>query len=453
MQRRFKKPNRAQLLLLPPSVDAWVPDAHLSRFIWECVASFDLTAFYACYAKDGAPPYDPQMMLSTLLYAWCTGIRSSRKIASACQDQIPYRWLTGNIMPDHCAFARFRSRHEQSINDLFVQVLSLCHQVGLARVGKVFLDGTKIKGNASLAASHTRKHLAQEIAKILADTKETDKEEDRQYGQDKRGDELPEDLKNSPGRLERLKQARDILEKREAEERQAQEELIRKRDEEEQQSGKKKRGRKPKSPDEVVNHKRKANVTDPESRIMKGREGYLQGYNSQVAVAGNQIILAATVTQEENDFHQLEPMLQEVKETLIEARIDKVPDSLAADAGYWREELDIQGIEKKGPKLFIATKNRIKEAQALKTQPIQAESPVESTRQEQMTNRLRTAAGQVIYKLRSQTVEPVFGQIKSAMGFRRFLRRGLNAAQSEWSMICSCFNLLKLYRVASGQTT
>lgn len=451
MKRRFQKPNRAQLHLLPLSVDQWVPDEHLARFLWDTIESLDLAAFYDSYATEGAPPYNPQMMLATLLYAWSTGTRSSRKIAKACQEQIPYRWLTGNIMPDHCAFARFLSRHEQAINALFVQVLSLCHDVGLVRVGKVFLDGTKIKANAALAASHTRKHIEAEIAKMLAEAKRTDEAEDRKYGSDKRGDELPEQWSKSSGRLARLQEARVQLEKKAAAERQAQEELIRTRAEEEQQTGRKRRGRKPKAPEDMVNGERKANATDPASRIMKSREGYLQGFNSQAVVTEDQIIVAAQVTQEENDLHQLEPMLEEVEERLLEAGVEESVKALAADAGYWRDNLDVPEIEKEGTKLFIATANRLKQERANHEEPPpRGRISTEAGARERMTRKLRTKAGQAVYKLRCQTVEPVFGQIKSVMGFRQFLRRGLSAVQSEWSLICLCFNLLKLHRAAFG---
>ena len=164
MRRRFHKANRGQLHLLPISIDQWVEDHHLARFLWDCVEQFNLGQFYAADGDEGAPPYDPQMMLATLLYAWCLGIHSSRRIAKACEDQVPFRWLTGNIQPDHCAFARFRSRHAEAINHLFVQVLSLCHEAGLVKVGKVYLDGTKMQANGALAANRTLAHLEQEIA-------------------------------------------------------------------------------------------------------------------------------------------------------------------------------------------------------------------------------------------------------------------------------------------------
>lgn len=449
MQRRFLKANRNQILLLPPSIDDWVAEEHLARFIWDCVASFDLKPFYQAYANDGAPPYDPQMMLATLLYAWATGTRSSRKIAKACEEQVPYRWLTGNIMPDHCAFARFRSRHESDIRGLFTQILVLCQEAGLVRLGRVFLDGTKIQANASLSASHTKEYFDKEIARLVEESKAADDTDDTKYGPGKRGDELPTNMKSTAERLERLRQAQERLERKAEEERVAQEKVLADRADEEQRTGKKKGGRKPVSPNAAVKHDRKANATEPESRIMKGKKGFVQGYNGQAVVTEGQIILVAEVTQDENDIHQLVPMHTAMTESLEDADIEQRPKALAADAGYWHEGLDVQGIESKGTELFIATANRHKERESAAQEPApRGRIPKDASKQERMTRKLRTERGKAVYRQRCQTVEPVFGQIKSAMGFDRFLRRGLKAVQSEWLLICACCNLLKLHRFA-----
>ena len=449
MQRRFQKANRNQILLLPPSIDDWVAEEHLARFIWDCVETFDLKPFYQAYANEGAPPYDPQMMLATLLYAWATGTRSSRKIAKACEDQVPYRWLTGNIMPDHCAFARFRTRHESDIRGLFTQVLTLCQETGLIRLGRVFLDGTKIQGNSALSSSHTKEYFDKEIARLVEESKAADDTDDKKYGNDKRGDELPAKMKSTSGRLERLRQAQERLERKAAEERVAQEKVLADRADEEQRTGKKKGGRKPVSPNDAVNHDRKANATEPESRIMKGNKGFVQGYNGQAVVTDGQIIIAAEVTQDENDIHQLVPMLTAVTESLEDAGIEQTPKALAADAGYWHDGLDIQRIENEGPELFIATANRHKERKSVEQEPApRGRIPKDASKLERMTRKLRTERGKAVYRQRCQTVEPVFGQIKSAMGFDRFLRRGLKAVQSEWLLICACCNLLKLHRFA-----
>ena len=451
MRRRFHKPNRSQLHLLPISIDQWVEENHLARFLWDCVEHFNLGQFDAAYGDEGAPPYDPQMMLATLLYAWCLGVRSSRRIAKACEDQVPFRWLTGNIRPDHCAFARFRSRHEEAINHLFAQVLSLCHEAGLAKVGKVYLDGAKMQASASLAANRTLAHLEQEIVKMHKEMKAADAADDARHGKDRRGDELPADLRGKRERLARLQEAKERLELAAPAERLAQESKLAQRAEEEQQSGKEKPGRKPASPDSAVNQDRKANTTDPAGRIMKTRQGHAQGFNAQAIVTADQCIVSAEITQEENDVHQLEPMLAALEATLEAAGIEDRPQALAADAGYWHNQLDVTELEQEGPELFIATANRLKEAQANQTESSpQGRSPDDITPKQRMARKLRTKAGQAVYKLRSQTVEPVFGQIKSIMGCRGFLRRGLEAAQSEWSLICACFNLRKLYRAAYG---
>ena len=451
MHRRFHKLNRSQLHLLPISTDQWVEEDHLARFLWDCVEHFNLGQFYAAYGDEGAPPYDPQMMLATLLYAWCLGIRSSRRIAKACEDQVPFRWLTGNIRPDHCAFARFRSRHEEAINHLFAQVLLLCHEAGLAKVGKVYLDGTKMQANGSLAANRTLAHLEQEIVKMHKEMKAADAAEDARHGKESQGDELPPDLRSKRERLTRLQEAKERLELAATAERLVQEEKLAKRAEEEQQSGKKKPGRKPASPEAVINHDRKANPTDPASRIMKTRQGHVQGFNAQAIVTAGQCIVSAEITQEENDVHQLEPMLAVLEATLEAAGIEDRPQALAADAGYWHDQLDITELEQDGPELFIATASRLREAQAHQAEGSpQGRIPDDITPKQRMTRKLRTQDGRAVYKLRSQTVEPVFGQIKSVMGCRDFLRRGLDAVQSEWSLICACFNLRKLYMAAYG---
>ena len=448
MGRSFISGDRHQMMLLPQSVDKWVPKNHMVRFVWDIVKSMDLSAFYCSYGKEGGSAYDPAMMLSVLVYAYCQGRRSSRKIASACQEELPYRWLTGNVVPDHCAIARFRARHEDLMRGVFIEVLSLCAEAGLVRVGDVFVDGTKVKGNASLSANRTLDQLGKEIDKMLEEAKAQDEEEDRRYGRDRRGDELPEELEDPEGRLSRLKEAKARLEAKAKEEREEQERKIRARQEEEEATRQKKRGRKPKSPEEAVCEERKANVTDPDSRIMKTRQGYVQGYNSQAAVSKDQIILGAEVTQEENDLYQFEPMIQETKTTISEAGIDDPIKTCTADAGYWRDDLEVEAIEREGATPHIAVQKDCKQrSQCNDPQgPPRGPIPADATRRERMQRRLRTKKGKATYKLRSQTVEPVFGQIKAVLGLRGFLRRGIQAVRSEWKLICACHNLMKLFR-------
>jgi transposase len=447
MSRGFISGNRDQLLLLPPSVDKWIPKDHVVRFIWDCVCQMDMFAFYRSYGKEGRPPYDPAMMLAVLIYAYSEGIRSSRKIAKACIEQLPFRWLTGNVVPDHCAVARFRSRHEELIRKIFVEALRLCHEAGLVNLGKIFLDGTKLKANASLEANRRLEQLEKEVAQMLEEAKQADREEDKQFGPDGSGNGLPEELQNAQDRLERLQAAKERLEKEAEAERKEQEEKIRAREAEETSTGQKKRGRKPKDPEKAVDHDRKANVTDPDSRIMKTRREYIQGYNGQAAVTEDQIIVSIAITQEENDLHQLEPMIEETRRTIDEAGIDKPVGSVTADAGYWRDDLDVRGMEKEGPDLVIATKKDWKQRKAGEEQgPPRGRIPQDATARERMDRRLLTKEGRETYKLRGRTVEPVFGQIKRIFGFIGFMRRGLRAARSEWALICACFNLIKLFR-------
>lgn len=448
MGRVFIGGDRKQLLLLPQSVDKWISENHMVRFILDIVNQMDLWLFYRSYGKEGGAVYDPAMMLAVLVYAYCQGRRSSRKIAKACEEELPYRWLTGNTVPDHCAIARFRARHEKLMKKVFVEILSLCSEVGLVRVGNVFVDGTKIKSNASLSANRTLGQLEKEIDQMIEEAKAQDEEEDRRYGQDRRGDELPEELEDPRRRLSRLKEAKARLEAKAKEEREEQEAKIRAREQEEQATGRKKGGRKPKAPDEAVREDRKANATDPDSRIMKTRQGYVQGYNSQAVVTKDQIILGAEVTQEENDLHQLEPMIDETRKTISEAGIDESINTCAADTGYWRDDLPLETLEGEGLKLLIAVQKDCKQRSQCNEEesPPRGRIPSDITPRERMGRRLRTKEGRKIYKLRSQTVEPVFGQIKATLGVNGFLRRGIEAVRSEWKLICACHNLMKLFR-------
>jgi hypothetical protein len=260
-------------------------------------------------------------------------------------------------------------------------------------------------------------------------------------------------LDTPQGRLERLQAAKERLEQEAQRERQEQEDKIRAREAEEEASGQKKPGRKPKAPEEVVDQDRKANVTDPESRIMKTRQGYVQGYNAQAVVTEERIIVAMEITQEENDCQQLGPMLAETRETLKEAGVCDAIGSLTADAGYWAHEMDVKGIEQDGPVLYVATKKDWKMRQDLAEQaPPCGRIPSDATDRERMERRLRTKKGRDIYRLRGQTVEAVFGHIKKNLGFTGFLRRGLQAARSEWALICTCCNLKKLFKVKQRAT-
>ncbi len=447
MGRGFIAGDRNQMWLLPPSVDKWVPVNHVVRFIREIVKQMNLTAFYFSYGAEGRPAYDPAMMLAVLIYAYCQGKRSSRKISKACEEELPYRWLTGNTVPNHCAISRFRSRHEKLMKTVFCEILSVCAEAGLVRVGDVYLDGTKIKANASLSANRTLDQLNKEIEQMLEEAKAVDEQEDRRLGPTRRGDELPEDMEDPVSRLARLKEAKTRLEAKANAEREEQEKKLRDREEQEKQAGRKKPGPKPKEPEDAVRRDRKANATDPNSRIMKTRQGYVQGYNGQAVVSKEQIIVGADVTQEENDLYQLEPMIHETRDSLDGAGIRKGIDTFTADTGYWRDDLPVKSIEAEGPKLLVAVQKDSKQReQCLDEEHSHGRIPANASSRERMGRRLKTKWGKAKYKLRSRTVEPVFGQIKAAMGIYGFMRRGIDAVRSEWKLICSCHNLMKLFR-------
>ncbi len=437
MARGFIKGDRQQMLLLPPSIDDWVAADHPVRFIQTCLEQMDLRCFYEPYAAEGRPAYDPQTMLGILIYAYSRGMRSSRKIASACEEQVPFRWISGNIAPDHRTICRFRVRHAKDFTQVFHETLRLCAEAGLLRLGQIFLDGTKLKASAALSANRHLEH----IRKILQEAEDVDREEDEAFGAAERGDRLPKELANSKERLKRIRRAKARLDQ----------ELKQKQDEQarkvraHKESGPR-RGRKPKSPDDVTID-RKANITDPESRIMKDRKGFVQAYNCQAACTEDQIIVSADVCQDENDLHQLEPMLAKTAASLRESGIDAAPGALAADAGYFRDDLDIGALEKEGPELLICTQKNHKLRQEQKEKgPPRGRIPKNISTRERMERRLLTKRGRGIYKKRSCSIEPVFGQIKQCLGMDRFLRRGLEAVRSEWMLACSISNLMKLCR-------
>ena len=437
MARGYIKGDRDQIYLLPPSIDDWVSKEHPVRFVQTCLEQMNLQTFYESYAKQGRPPYDPCMMLGILIYAYSKGMRSSRKISKACEEEVPFRWISGNIAPDHRAICRFRARHQDEFKTLFNEILRLCSESGLLNLGNIFLDGTKMKANAALAANHNLDH----INKILEEAEAVDKAEDEKFGESERGDRLPKELADPNERIKRIKAAKERLDREQKQKQDEQAQKVK-----EHKASGPKRGRKPKSPNEVK-IKKKANITDPESRIMKNQTRFVQAYNCQAACTEDQIIVSADVTQEENDLYQLEPMLKQTTATLRESGIEENVDALAADAGYFREDLSIKNIEKEGPELLVCTKKSHKLRKELKEKGApKGRIPANISNRDLMDRRLLTRHGYNIYKKRSYTIEPVFGQIKECLNMDRFLRRGLEAAKSEWILACSISNLMKLFR-------
>lgn len=457
MGKRFRTDNLDQGLLLPPSLHDWLPEGHLGRFMADVTEELDLELIYRSYEGDGRglAAYQPLMMVRLLLYGYCKGVVSSRKIEQATYEDVAFRYLSADTHPDPDTIAAFRKRHLDALAGLFVQVLQLCQKAGLVKLGHVAIDGTKMKANASKhkAMSYDRmdeatQRLRQEVEELLRQAAATDDAEDAQYGKGKRGDELPEELQRRESRLRKIREAKAELEreaKEKAERERAEAEAkIAKRREQEAQTGKKAGGHDPHVPDpEQAKPEPKAqrNFTDPDSRIMPDgahKGSFVQGYNAQAAVdSQTQVIVAAEVTQQTNDSRQLVPMIRQVV-----ANAGCRPQAVSADAGYW-SEANVTDESLAGMELHIATgRQKHGEQVAAANGP----PPEGATPKQAMAHKLRTETGKSIYKMRKAIVEPVFGQIKERRGFRRFSFRGLGCAGLEWKLICLTGNILKLFR-------
>jgi transposase len=414
-----------QTLLLPPALEDWLPEGHLARFISDVVDSLDLSEIEKAYGEErGYPPYHPSMMLKVLLYGYCTGTYSSRRLAGLVVDSVACRYLAAGNEPDFRTLNEFRRRHGKVLEKLFVQVLKLCQKAGLVKLGRVAVDGTKVKANASKhkAMSYERMkekeaELEGEVRGLMREADRIDEEEDRRYGKDRRGDELPAELARRESRLKKIREAKAALEA-EAKEKA----LVEGKPEAEAQPA----------------PKAQRNFTDPESRILKGSDGFIQGYNAQVAVDDtSQVIVSQLVTQATNDVKQLRPVMEKIETTLGE-----LPKVALADAGYYSEAND-EYLWEQGVDAYIAT-GRLKHGLPSESSP-RGRIPQGLGLRERMSRKLKTADGQAHYARRKAIVEPVFGQIKQARAFRQFLRRGLDRVAQEWSLICLAHNLLKLF--------
>lgn len=446
MSYNFLLYDQDQLYILPPSIQDWVSEESLAHFVSDLMDQFDsesrLGNFYTGYREDGwgRAAYHPCMMVKAIVYAYCCGVTSSRRIAHAMEDTVSMRYLSANQQPNFRTIADFRKDHLSALRELFIDVLMLCQQAGLAKMGRVALDGRKVAGNAALDQNRTKDAIEKEVRRILEEAERVDAEEDDRYGPDCRGDELPEELRTKAGRLKRLKEARARLDKEAREARQEQEDKITARQEEEQATRRKKRGRKPKSPEEVVNKEAKANITDPESRIMKNRRGWLQGYNGQaMADCDSQVIIAQDLTQAENDYQQLAPMLEACEE-----QAGGCPEEVLVDAGYWSEEN--ARLQDNETELFIATKKDWKQRKELKDKGApRGRIPKNASARERMERKLLTKRGKTAYRQRGATIEAVFGQM-AMRGLNGFQMRGVEKTRGEWSLWCTTHNLLKLWR-------
>ena len=431
MSKTFRPYDPEQILVLPPSLNEWLPKHHLVYFVSDVVESLDLSAIHASYEEErGYPPYHPQLMTKLWLYAYACGVRSSRKVERATREDVAFRVLCAGNEPDFRTLAAFRRRHLEALGSLFVKVLQLCRVAGLAKLGHVAIDGTKVKANASKhkAMSYGRMRqeearLRAEVKKMLAESEAIDTAEDAKYGADRRADELPAELAYRQTRLKKIQEAKAALEQEARAARQ-----------------RKGKGRRTPTPEA------QRNFTDPESRIMlSGDQAFVQAYNGQLAVdADHQVIVAAVVVQASNDKQQLIPMVEAVADNC-----EEVPGAVSADAGYWSED-NAERMELYEIPAFIAPE-RIGHREWHEAQAPKGRIPKDLTLKERMRRKLRTKRGRAEYDKRKITAEPVCGQLKTVQGMTHFLLRGLAGAQGEWLLACTAHNLLKLYRAKCAQ--
>ena len=500
--------DREQQFLLPPDMRDWLPEGHLVHFVLAVVARIDTAVLHAAHPNDGVGrrAYDPDMLLALLVYAYCTGVRSSRAIERLCQVDVAYRVVCANRIPDHCTVARFRQDHEGIAQAMFSDVLMLCAASGLARVGVVAVDGTKMGADASMRANRTRARIEAEVARMFAAASAADAAEDRLFG-DARGDELPVELVDPRSRAARLDAALRELEAAEAARRDEAEaarhvraaaeaaaegrgEGVRgrvprgrevqraeaaldrareraaaryKRRQDKIRAGKT-RGKVPVPPERSVSVGRAearlvaareaeetagpveplwVNVTDPHSGLMKMPGGWVQGYNAQVAVNDVGVVLAATVSRDHNDLGQCQPMMAATRANLDAAGVDAPIGVMLFDAGY----CSVDNLRAPGPDRLIATaKSHALRRAATEQGFTEGGPPPDADPIRAMEHRLRTEAGAQLFAKRQHTVEPVFGHIKAGRGFRGFVRRGLEAVNAEWQLMATTQNILKLHR-------
>ena len=443
MSKDFRAWKIDEAQLLPASVQDYVPRDHLSRLIVALVReALDLSAIAGSYRGVlGQPPFDPRMMTALLLHGYASGIYSSRRIAGAAVERADFMMIVAGDAPDFRTISEFRRRHLKALAGLFVQVLQLAAKAGLVKLGHVALDGTKIKANASRhkAMSYERMkkreaELKGEVDGWLAAAAAADGEEDRLYG-NQRGDGLPGWVADKQKRLEKIRAAKAALE---AEAKAAAEEEARRREQAETKriaEGRKKNGKTPAPPKAEPEGKAQRNFTDPESRILKTKDGYIQGYNAQAAVDGEaQVIVAHNLTHSMSDQDQLVPLVEGIK-----ANLGRKPSEASADAGYC-SEANLAALAERDIRAYLAT-GRAKH-------PAEGRANIAGPLTRAMRDKLKRAGWRTRYRLRKQIVEPVFGQIKQARGFRQFLLRGIDKVQAEWALICTAHNLTKLARAA-----
>ena len=443
--KRYREWNPFQSYLLPPSPSEWLPEDHLAYFILDVVEILDLSPIEdAIQAKDprGTRPYDPRMMTSLLLYGYCVGVRSSRKIETASYEDLAFRVIAGGQHPDHTVISEFRRQHLDGLGGIFVQTAQLAQKAGLVKLGRVALDGTKVQANASKhkAMSYGRMLKAEaelevEVGQLLAEAERIDREEDERYGRYRRGDELPEELRRREDRLRRIREAKEALEAEAAEARAV---LLEERAENQRQKAKTAEDSSERKRAATRAAKAQRNFTDPDSRIMKRDGAYLQGYNCQAVVdEAHQIVVACAVTNQAPDPEHLPPLTEQ-----INVNLGAFPDQLLGDTGYWDEE-HVSFCEQREIDPYIAT-GRQKHGEKLP--PVRGRPPKDLDAKGRMQRKLRTKRGREIYARRKAIVEPVFGQMREVQGLGRFLLRGLDKVPGEWQLFNAGHNLLKIFR-------
>ena len=440
MSKTYRAYEPDQMFLMPPSLLEWLPKEHLVFFVRDVVQTIDLSPITSVYEEEGRgyPPYHPGMMTGLLLYGYCTGVRSSRKLAKHCQEDVAFRVLTANNTPDFRTISDFRKRHLKTLEHLFTEILLMCKKAGLVKFGHVSLDGTKIKANASKhkAMSYGRMkqeiiRLKGEVAQLLKEAEAIDQQEDARYGRTRRGDELPEELARRESRLAKLQEAKRALEEEARQD---------KDDDDDPPQGKIKTEADPKTGKERVADSAQRNFTDPESRIMPYQKNFVQGYNAQVLVdKPHQIIVGTDVGNAPNDDAYLEHMVK---------RLSKRPAVMTADAGYGKEPC-LKLLKRKRLNAFVAVA-RERHGQ-LQTSSPRGRIPKDFTLTQRMQRKLQTLKGRRTYALRKTIPEPVIGQIKHVMGFRQFSLRGQSKARSEWFLVAGAHNLLKLFRACTAR--
>ena len=456
MGNKFKNCDRNTPFMMPPSIQEWLPQDHLARFVVDIVSQLNFQKIKDQYKRGGKEGYDPSMLTAMLFYGYATGIFSSRKIENASYDSVAFRYVCAGQHPDHDTIAEFRKRFLKELEDFFVEILKIAHEVGVLKLGNISIDGTKIKANASKHkalsweyANKLEKRLKAEVNELMEKAEQTDQADIAD------GMNIPDEIARREDKLEVIAEAKKEISRR-AKERYEQEKLeydekIAKRKSKEEKTGKKSGGKKPKAPEKDPKDKDQVNLTDAESRIMPvSGGGFKQSYNGQIAVdVETQMIVEKHLTNHSNDKQEIQAVIEN-----LESNKEKIgmPQNALADAGYFSES-NVKLSEEHGITPYFSM-NRDNHNKTLEERfsesneiPLENLEPVDA-----MKHRLKTKAGKELYAKRKSTVEPAFGIIKQVLGFREFLLRGLEAASGEWSLVCMAFNLKKLHRITVSKS-